>query len=69
VSRSRLARNGNPNHKGAVKWPRFKDKTDRRLNLEVEQSVLTAFRRRECEFWWGVYDAQFAGSPSGAFVE
>jgi hypothetical protein len=35
----------------------------------VEPSVLTAFRRHECEFWWGVYDAQFAGSPNGAFVE
>jgi para-nitrobenzyl esterase len=66
---TRFARNGNPNHKDAVKWPRFKDKTDRRLNLDGEPSVLTAFRRRECEFWWSVYDAQFAGSPSGAFVE
>ena len=64
-----FARRGNPNHKGALKWPRFKDKTDRRMNLDVELSVLTAFRRHECEFWWGVYDAQFAGSPSGAFVD
>ena len=39
------------------------------LDLDVEPSVLTAFRRHECEFWWNVYDAQFAGSPSGAFVE
>jgi para-nitrobenzyl esterase len=66
---TRFARTGDPNAKGAVKWPRFKDKTDRRLNLDVEPSVLAAFRRRECEFWWSVYDAQFAGSPSGAFVE
>jgi hypothetical protein len=34
------------------------------------RDVLTAFRRHECEFWWGVYDDQFAGgSPSGAFVD
>jgi para-nitrobenzyl esterase len=66
---TRFARSGNPNGKGTIKWPRFKDKTDRRLNLDVEPSVLTAFRRHECEFWWSVYDAQFAGSPSVAFVE
>jgi hypothetical protein len=30
--------------------------------------VLTGFRRKECEFWWGVYDAQFT-SAGGAFVE
>lgn len=66
---TRFARSGNPNGNGAVKWRRFKDRTDRRLNLDVEPSMLTAFRRHECEFWWSVYDAQFAGSPNGAFVE
>ncbi len=67
---SRFAKTGNPNGKGALKWPRFKDKTDKRLQLDVQPSVLTAFRRTECEFWWGVYDAQFqGGSPSGAFVD
>jgi para-nitrobenzyl esterase len=66
---TRFARSGNPNGKGALKWPRLKDKTDKRLNLDVEPSVLTAFRRHECEFWWSVYDAQFTGSPSGAFVD
>lgn len=65
-----FARTGNPNHRGALKWPRFKDATDRRLNLDVQPSVLTHFRRSECEFWWSVYDAQFAsGSPSGAFID
>jgi para-nitrobenzyl esterase len=66
---SRFARSGSPNGKGALKWPRFKDKTDKRLDLDVQPSVLTAFRRHECEFWWSVYDAQFTGSPSGAFVD
>ena len=63
---ARFARSGNPNGQGAVEWPRFKDRTDLRLNLDLEPSVLTAFRRHECEFWWSVYDAQFAGSPGGA---
>ena len=62
---TRFARTGNPNAKGALKWPRFKDKTDRRLNLDVEPSVLTGFRRHECEFWWSVYDAQFAVAERG----
>jgi len=67
---TKFARTGNPNHRGAFKWPRFRDATDRRLNLDVQPSVLTHFRRSECEFWWSVYDAQFAGgSPSGAFVD
>lgn len=47
----------------------FKDKTDERLNLDVQTSVLTGFRRHECEFWWSTYDARFNGSPSGAFIE
>lgn len=65
-----FARTGNPNRRGALKWPRFKDKTDRRFNLDLEPSVVEGFRRSECEFWWGLYDAQFAGgSPSGAFLE
>ena len=67
---TRFARSGKPNGKGAVKWPRFNDSGDRRLDLDVTPSVLTAFSRHECEFWWGVYDDQFAGgSPSGAFVD
>ncbi len=66
---TRFARSGDPNGKGALKWPRFKDKTDKRLQLDVPPMVLTAFRRHECEFWWSVYDAQFTGSPSGAFVD
>jgi para-nitrobenzyl esterase len=67
---SRLARSGNPNGNGALKWPRYKNATDRRINFDAETSVLTGFRRTECDFWFGVYDAQFAGgSASGAFVD
>jgi para-nitrobenzyl esterase len=56
-----FARTGNPNHRGALEWPRFKDRTDRRLDFDVEPSVLTHFRRSECEFWRTLYDAEFAG--------
>jgi para-nitrobenzyl esterase len=58
---TRFARSGNPNGKGALEWPRYKDKTDERLNLDVQTSVLTGFRRHECEFWWSTYDARFNG--------
>ena len=66
---ARFARSGTPNVHGVFKWPRYTNAADQRINLDVEPSVLTGFRRRECDFWFGVYDAQFAGSPSGAFVD
>jgi para-nitrobenzyl esterase len=66
---TKFARSGNPNHRGVVRWPRYKDKTDRRFDIDVEPSVVTSFRRSECEFWWSVYDAEFVGSPDGAFVD
>jgi len=65
-----FARGGDPNHRGAPKWPRFKDRTDQRLNFDVHPSVLRGFRRSECEFWWRLYDSEFTGgSPSGAFID
>jgi carboxylesterase type B len=65
---TRFGRRGNPNGKRALKWPRFKDKTDRRLNLDVEPSVLTAFRPNANS--GGVSTTgSFVGSASGAFVE
>ena len=66
---SRLATGGSPNGRGALRWPRYRDKSDLRLDLDVQPSVVAGFRRPECEFWWGVYDAGFPGSPSGAFLE
>jgi para-nitrobenzyl esterase len=66
---TRFARRGNPNGSGALTWPRYRAATDRRINLDVQPSVLTGFRRPECEFWWSVYDAQFTGSASGAFLD
>jgi len=66
---TRFANNGNPNVHGAVPWPRYADKSDRRIDFDATISVLQGFRRRECEFWWGVYDAEFTRSPGGAFFD
>jgi carboxylesterase type B len=67
---TRFARSGSPNLHGIFTWPRYTLSGDQRINLDVDLGVLTGFRRRECEFWWSVYDAEFAsGSPSGAFVQ
>jgi para-nitrobenzyl esterase len=66
---SQFAKRGSPNGRGTVRWPRYRDSSDLRLDLDVQPTALTGFRRRACEFWWGVYDSQFTGSASGAFVD
>ena len=57
---TRLARDGDPNGDGAVEWPRYDDTSDRRLNLDVPITVVSRFRRTECEMWWRFYDEDFA---------
>ncbi len=56
---TRMAYNGNPNGENAVAWPRYQDAGDQRLNFDTAISVVTGFRRTECEFWWGLYDQDF----------
>jgi para-nitrobenzyl esterase len=56
---TRFARAGDPNGEGAPSWPRYGDASDQRLNLDADISVISGFRRPECEFWWGVYDREF----------
>jgi para-nitrobenzyl esterase len=56
---TRLARSGDPNGDGALPWPRYADASDQRINLDAEISVVSRFRRTECEFWWGEYDRAF----------
>jgi para-nitrobenzyl esterase len=56
---TRLAYHGDPNGDGALEWPPYDDASDQRVNFDAQIGVLTAFRRPECEFWWGVYDAEF----------
>jgi hypothetical protein len=68
---TRFARSGDPNRpsrpgrRPPLKWPRFDDATDLRFDLDVRPSVLPHFRRAQCEFWWGVHDAEFAGGSAG----
>jgi carboxylesterase type B len=63
---TQFASTGDPNSDGAVVWPRYDDATDQRINFGDGVSVLSGFRRPECEFWWSVYDSQFTGSAGHA---
>jgi para-nitrobenzyl esterase len=54
-----LAQSGDPNGDGLPQWPKYDAATDQRLNLDVDISVLSGFRRTECDFWWGIYDRNF----------
>ena len=56
---TRFARTGNPNGDAALEWPRYDDATDQRINFHAENSILSGFRREQCELWWGVYDSRF----------
>jgi para-nitrobenzyl esterase len=56
---TRFARTGDPNGEGALLWPRYDDASDQHLNFDAETTVITGFRRSECEFWWSVYDREF----------
>ena len=42
---TRFARTGDPNGDGALQWPLYDDATDQRINFDVENSILTGFRR------------------------
>jgi para-nitrobenzyl esterase len=59
---TRLASTGNPNGEGALEWPRYDDASDQRITFDVPLSVLTGFRRTECEFWWSLDDEAFLTS-------
>jgi para-nitrobenzyl esterase len=56
---TRFARTGNPNGEGALEWPRYSDVTDQRIEFDVENSILTGFRREQCEFFWSLADEEF----------
>lgn len=64
----RFAWNGNPNGDDAFFWPPFDVASDRRLNFNLDLSVLSDFRRVECEFWNALYELEFesqAAAPAG----
>ena len=54
-----FARSGDPNGDAELSWPQYDDAGDQRINFDAQISILSGFRRPECEFWWGVYDSQF----------
>lgn len=56
---TRFARTGDPNGDGALLWPLYSDATDQRIQFEPVQSLLTGFRRAQCEFFWSLYDEAF----------
>jgi para-nitrobenzyl esterase len=56
---TRFARSGDPNGNGALDWPRYDDATDQRININVTPSVVSGFRREQCELWWSFYDEAF----------
>jgi para-nitrobenzyl esterase len=56
---SRFARAGDPNGDDALEWPRYDDATDQRINFAAENSILTSFRREECELWWEIMADEF----------
>jgi para-nitrobenzyl esterase len=54
-----LAHVGDPNRGAEVQWPRYDDTTDERLNFADDVTVVSGFRRAECEMWWRIYDRAF----------
>jgi para-nitrobenzyl esterase len=56
---SRFAGTGDPNGDGALEWPLYDDATDQRINFAPEPSILTHFRRDQCELWWRYYAEDF----------
>jgi para-nitrobenzyl esterase len=56
---ARFARTGDPNGGGAPAWPRFDESSDEQMNFDVPASVVSGYRRVECDFWRTIYDAAF----------
>lgn len=58
-----LAKHGDPNGDDLKEWPEFGEQ-DVRLNFALETSVVHDFRASQCEFWRGIYDAQFEAADA-----
>jgi para-nitrobenzyl esterase len=54
-----LAKDGDPNTGDLLKWPTFGSDDNRRLNFGLEITEVKGFRAEACDFWRGVYKAQF----------
>jgi para-nitrobenzyl esterase len=56
---SRFAAAGDPNGAGALDWPAFATATYESMSLDVTNSVVTDYRKAECDFWQTIYAGQF----------
>jgi para-nitrobenzyl esterase len=56
---ARFAKTGDPNGGGAPAWPAFDQTADQQMNFDVPSSVVTGYRRAECDFWKTIYEASF----------
>jgi para-nitrobenzyl esterase len=56
---TRFAKAGDPNGGGALDWPSFDETADKSMGFDVPSSVLTGYRRKECDMWATIYDAAF----------
>jgi para-nitrobenzyl esterase len=56
---TRFAKAGDPSGASAPTWPPFDDASDKSMGFDVPTQVLTGFRRKQCEMWESLYDADF----------
>ena len=56
---ARFAKTGDPNGGGAPAWPAFDQTSDQQMSFDVPSSVVSGYRRAECDFWSTIYDAAF----------
>jgi carboxylesterase type B len=56
---TRLASKRRPERGGRRGVARYDEVADQRINFDVPVSVVSGFRRTQCEFWLGVYDEEF----------
>jgi len=55
---SRFAEKGKPKATKSQSWPRFKTKSYKMIRFNSTISKLQYFRKAECDFWTGVYEAE-----------
>ena len=56
---SRFALTGDPNGDDALVWPAYTDASDQRINLRPQSTIVSGFRRAQCELWWRYYAEDF----------
>lgn len=56
---TRFASTSDPNGESALEWPAFDETTDQRMNFDINPTVVSGYRRAECDMWETIYAAQF----------